>query len=1363
MKPERLSELLHRGQAFDRDLRGMPERRGVVTPDPWPAFAAKVGQWLADCVAHGRFLPTGTADRRALQGQVDRWTTRLRQADLPRDDVELLDTFDPAAGEPLDDGEFPYFGLDAVTAKERLFGDSETPRFLGRDDQTREYADHLGRPEHRALLIESESGGGKSSVAMAGVIPELQCRHVDHWLFAPRLTPGAQPMQALQQALAGTPGLDLPSPLQAPAMVAAALGDKRLLLFIDQLEELLTVCVDLQAQQQFSDWLVALAEAGPLRLLATMRSDHHDRLANSAACRGLYRLLTDNCSARLLPPLSFEQLRQVILRPAQVVGLRFVPASLVDRLANETANLPGGLPRLQFALRRLWSLRPPRDAAPGFPRLDLIDDEAFRLLPSVSEALGHVAEKLLVDLPENEQRAVQRLTLELTVLDEHSEAPLRRRRLQVELLVVLERAGLAAPPQALALIDRFVHAGLLVRTGVGDACQVEVAHESLFRHWDAFQAWIQSDLARGRLKQVRKIAQDAQEWQTHGRHPDYLRLTGEPLDEALAFDREGWLDEVSQRYCQACQAARQRAARMRRVVRVAGLSLVALIGVGGFLTWTRHTESQQAKEANQRKLLAANINLASLLGQLEPLDALDLAYTLEKNAGGNFVAPLAHAVDRLEGSSLLGTPDQGTDFTASGRALLQIVRTPQGALERIDIRPVDAAGKTWAQSIRLPADLAGQDPQAERLASVDVSPPLPGTQAGGHADRRLVVMSFLHPPGDGQRPAFYTRVTLHAIEARGSGDGARLLGEHRFAPAIQPHALSEAVFDAEAGTVTLNSLRYPLAVGEQPTSRLLVLRQGEGGGLHAQTADGPGGQAAVSAVAGTVALRVTGRLDGTVACPGRREDQRQAAADDSSVVALRMAWPWWVSLHRSGRVALGNCSQPKSGARVLYEGSARGANPQSLALVSDPAQHTLSFVAGRRLCQVRWQPGAWPASDGTVPCDATGVEADQIMPVVNAMTAVAYLALPDRQRPWLLRLGGTPLGPVRDGTSFVAAGLPVGQPPDSRLLGRPTGTVDGVDAVAGSQARAGIRSTRTGSTVWRSVGGGPDEDLSARLPDAGPGFQPQALVVNTRGTVALLGSAGELLLVPASGQAPRKVSARFKLECLALSPGGQRLLAGGGRGEHLQVLLDEAPAKPPAQSEGDRFGALMEACAVADNGLGVSGFQDGRIVVRMHRNDPAAAASESVVAPARRLLNPLVQYAFKGGIQALAVDADGRFVAALGKPGLRACGGATEGQQLRIWDMRQHSQMPVANTCLAGRPLAALGPLRQVGGAWQLDLLSVDGGRTVQATPYTCLGCGLDKVDLANRKSSALADKVLHFNPRALSADELKQRYGIEV
>ncbi|MFN6935561.1 MAG: hypothetical protein ACK4NZ_10470, partial [Tsuneonella sp.] len=167
-------------------------------------------------------------------------------------------------------------------------------------------------------------------------------------------------------------------------------------------------------------------------------------------------------SVKRLPPMSFEQIRDVILKPAQAVGLRYVPASLVDRLANETANLAGGLPRLQFALQRLWKLRPINDSG---EKLDVINEESFAKLPNVREALGTVAQSVFEGLSTDGQRACERLMLELTVLDDQLEVPLRRRRLERDLLAVLAGTKLATEAHAFELIEKFVEQCLLVRTG----------------------------------------------------------------------------------------------------------------------------------------------------------------------------------------------------------------------------------------------------------------------------------------------------------------------------------------------------------------------------------------------------------------------------------------------------------------------------------------------------------------------------------------------------------------------------------------------------------------------------------------------------------------------------------------------------------------------------------------------------------------------------------------------------------------------------------------------------------------------------------------------------------------------------------
>jgi hypothetical protein len=45
--------------------------------------------WLHDCVAHGRYLPSGSPEREALQALVDYWTSRLLQLDHPDPTISI--------------------------------------------------------------------------------------------------------------------------------------------------------------------------------------------------------------------------------------------------------------------------------------------------------------------------------------------------------------------------------------------------------------------------------------------------------------------------------------------------------------------------------------------------------------------------------------------------------------------------------------------------------------------------------------------------------------------------------------------------------------------------------------------------------------------------------------------------------------------------------------------------------------------------------------------------------------------------------------------------------------------------------------------------------------------------------------------------------------------------------------------------------------------------------------------------------------------------------------------------------------------------------------------------------------------------
>lgn len=1378
MSLTRLRDLINRGHGYEVRFEELTNASEEMSAQ-WPGFINELREWLTACVHHGRYLPPVSADRRALQGQVDYWTSRLLQAGHPLPEFDRLDDFDPGAGLPLPKESFPYYGLVAVT-------EEGTQRFFGRDEQIKEYVAHL--EDHKALLIQSESGGGKSSVAMAGVIPELRRRHRD-WLVAPQLTPGAHPCAALGDALAAVLGPTTAAVADARAMLAV-LGTRSLLVFIDQLEELVTVCTDESEQALFCALLAALAGSERVRLLATLRSDHYDRLASSQACRPLFVVLTAANSVKTLPPMSFEQIRSVILKPAQAVGLRYVPASLVDRLANETANLAGGLPRLQFALQRLWELRPNNEQ--GEP-LDLINEASFAKLPNVREALGTVAQGVFENLSPGDQRACERLMLELTLLDDQLEVPLRRRRLERDLIAVLTGAKLATEAQALELVRKFVDQRLLVRTGEGDARQIEVAHESLFRYWPQFRNWINSDKARSRLKDVRQIACDALQWEQKEFSPDYLKLKGVPLENAKLYRDENWLDAASRRYCDACEAAvraqdeldrarEQEARRARNEIRAAAEKakfdavqrqrarrVWLRVGVGSSIVLV-FAAGVYNYYLDKRRVAATN-TFASLISQLDPLEAFDLAYTLEKNSPGDYVAPLAHALDRLTGSEVVAERNAGADFSPSGRALTQLARDRNSNRLTVRIVPIEADGSLWPEPATI--DIVEDAKIDGILAALDVGPPIP-TAAG----TRLVVMSFVNPPKPGEANTTFGKLVAYSITR---GATAKRLFD-RLYPAATSRAPNVS-FDVGGESAAVASLQSPSSE-RPPQGEVILLRKNRVGGIDAVKVDdskptdvtSEDDRSVVTAVAYTetaasapprAATLITGRLDGSVFCG----ETRIEGPDRSPVVGLRAAGPgpWFVALHGSNKLVVGRCGVPNVLPKVLKAGLT---SPQSLILrfvtdtgadvgsaadagtVSPSAQPglQLSFTDGRKLCNITWPVQSVPKAGAARKCWVPSLAVDQAVPVfaVAGKGTGDFLTLPDRRRSWVVKLNGGL--PSRGGNRVDAKGVPVALLPDVGYRLPDAARRPNRSLVAASPNQKHLaRITVTGATarVERQQAAGEWIKVAA------DGKRPIAVTLNDQGVLAVLENGSNIALVQPGGAQAVRTQLGFDGACLKLTPDGHRALVAGSRGETTIIELgareDSTAASDPQKKQTRRKGAGLTACAVGgDDDTTVSGFSDGTVIYAR---------------PKRKLveLSKLVQFRLPSGAQDVSIDATGQFVAVLGNRAERICLAGAPGYPVRIWDVRLPGiTFPVASGCLPDANVVAIGPLeRHDADHWVLPVFE-ESGSSARRFDYDCLACGGagSNASAANASIIGLAEK--NFQPKRLKSEAISALYGIE-
>ena len=413
----------------------------------------------------------------------------------------------------------PYQGLLA-------FQENDGYRFFGRDQQIKDLWEKL-RGVHEAsvirfLAIYGPSGSGKSSLARAGLIPELSRRPLpgrDRARVAV-LVPGSHPLEALATVLAEiatgdrtsiSKAKDFAVVLQQPnsdgeyeglRQIADALPEiaiKPLVILVDQLEEVFTLCEDQEARKAFiSNLLCAAAESSKrVSVIATLRSDFlgltqkNPHLNELVASQGF-----------LVAAMNVEGLRQAITKPAELAGYP-LDRSTIDLLIEQTEGREGALPLLQFALTQIWTgLAEGREPA-----------ETLRAIGGVGGALAKEAQRIFESLNSEEQRIAKRIFLGLVQLGEGAKDT--RRRTELERIV----SHGDQQEQVMKVITRFSDSGTRLITLADNAGTItaEVTHESLIDNWQQMKAWLNE--SRGDLRFQRRLDEAAIIWNENGR-PD---------------------------------------------------------------------------------------------------------------------------------------------------------------------------------------------------------------------------------------------------------------------------------------------------------------------------------------------------------------------------------------------------------------------------------------------------------------------------------------------------------------------------------------------------------------------------------------------------------------------------------------------------------------------------------------------------------------------------------------------------------------------------------------------------------------------------------------------------------------------------
>lgn len=489
--------------------------------------------------------------------------------------------------------------LNSTSPYKRLkrFEPRDKDLFFGRDQLIASLIKAIS--QSNLLLLLGASGSGKSSVVRAGLIPQLsELIGTNFCDFT--LTPDKNPFDSLRASLIykgykqEEAEIALTGNSDTITKVVQYLKEDKAqwLLFIDQFEEIFTLCQDTEKRNNFIESIVKIAKSqnSSVKIVMAMRADFLDKFSPYP---DLWRIAGNNI--QLMTDLQSE-LRLVVEQPAAKHGVVF-EQGLVEEIIKDVQGQAGYLPLLQYTLDLLWQSDDLTDRT--------LNVKTYRKLGGVRGALQkHVNEIYDNKLSQEEQKEAKQIFLRLVdIISSIEDVNLAGR-------TVSRRAYLsnfADTSLVKNTLKKLIDNNLLVsnREVSNRAKQptVEIVHEALINSWQKLKSWIEES------KEViiinNRLSDDAQRWKNllekEQIKAEAELWSGTKLEQVLEIKKEklfeltlGGLSEDEEKFITASVELRDRLARQEKNRNLwRNLAAIAIIASVVF-AWQQRQYFQQA-------------------------------------------------------------------------------------------------------------------------------------------------------------------------------------------------------------------------------------------------------------------------------------------------------------------------------------------------------------------------------------------------------------------------------------------------------------------------------------------------------------------------------------------------------------------------------------------------------------------------------------------------------------------------------------------------------------------------------------------------------------------------------------------------